>query len=123
MHYARFLKYADPLILKQRIICNNYIKDGVGYIELTKGKYALVSLEDFEKFKTMRWCFSGCGYAITTINSKIQYMHRLLVKSNKGMVTDHINRNRLDNRRDNLRTVTYSQNVKNADRFQKPLAE
>ena len=38
------------------------------------------------------------------------YLHRAILKPPKEMVVDHINRNPLDNRRCNLRIVTYQQN-------------
>lgn len=37
-------------------------------------------------------------------------MHRLLNKTPEGFSTDHINRDKLDNRKCNLRSVTQSQN-------------
>lgn len=37
-------------------------------------------------------------------------MHRVVNKTPKGLETDHINRNRLDNRKKNLRSVTSGQN-------------
>lgn len=40
-------------------------------------------------------------------------LHRMLMKPEAGMVVDHINRNTLDNRRDNLRVITTGQNTQN----------
>ena len=40
-------------------------------------------------------------------------MHRAIMQPAKGMDVDHINGNRLDNRRSNLRVVTRSQNLTN----------
>lgn len=50
------------------------------------------------------WNFNG-EYAITKIDGKTSYMHRLIVGTPKGYETDHINRNTLDNRISNLRIV------------------
>jgi hypothetical protein len=40
-------------------------------------------------------------------------MHKLIAKTPDGKLTDHINCNRLDNRKINLRHVTDSQNAQN----------
>lgn len=41
------------------------------------------------------------------------YLHRLITEAPAGLVVDHANRNGLDNRRQNLRVCTYSQNHAN----------
>lgn len=44
------------------------------------------------------------------------YLHRLLLDAPRGVLVDHCNRNGLDNRRNNLRLATNSQNAANAIR-------
>jgi len=40
------------------------------------------------------------------------YMHQMVIKVPDGMVTDHINHDGMDNRKDNLRAATHSQNMR-----------
>lgn len=84
-------------------------------IKLTKGKYALVDDGDFNWLNQWKWWLNTTGYAYTSMileneGRKKVFMHRFINKTPSGLQTDHINRNRLDNRRNNLRTVTPSQN-------------
>ena len=80
-------------------------------IKLTQGKYAIVDDEDFEYLNQWKWsCAKGTRYAASRINNKIVYMHRLLMNPSKGKQIDHINNNGLDNRRENLRIATDSEN-------------
>lgn len=82
------------------------------YIPLSNTKFAVVDLEDLPKLLDYVWCNNGNGYARTTTGI---YMHRLLLDA---QIVDHINRNRLDNRKCNLRPSTFSKN--NINRLQTP---
>lgn len=71
---------------------------------------ALVDDEDFDWLNQFKWCITSHGYAGKGFGYESIYMHTMIIKAPKGMMTDHINRNRLDNQRINLRIVTRSQN-------------
>lgn len=80
-------------------------------IPLTKGEFAIVDDEDYEFLSQFKWCYSH-GYAQRRVNNKNVYMHRFLAGEH-GKIVDHINRNKLDNRRSNLRVCTQSENNMN----------
>jgi len=85
-------------------------------IPLTQGKYAIVDHEDFEWLNQWKWHYmNGYAYHSFKINGKYTEigMHAFILQTPKGMETDHVNRNRSDNRRSNLRVVTTSQNQHN----------
>lgn len=92
-------------------------------IKLTQNKYAIVDNEDFEKLNQYKWFFSRCrnsGYAWRWIrkNGKricVSMQRDVLNYFSKNMVVDHINRNPLDNRKNNLRVCSNSQNCNNSE--------
>ncbi len=79
-------------------------------IKLTQGKIALVDDDDFERLNECKWHYHDLGYAR---NGSKGYMHRFINNTPDGFETDHINQNKLDNRKFNLRTVTASVNQTN----------
>jgi len=86
-------------------------------ILLPNGKFALVDDEDYDKLNQFKWYISD-GYAVRDvlprgIKHQTIRMHRMIVNTPKGMDTDHINMDRLDNRRENLRVCNRSQNMLN----------
>lgn len=86
------------------------------------GNYALVDDDDYENIIKMgRWHESDSGYAVRRVrnqkgNSVTIRMHRVIAKTPPRLVTDHINGNRLDNRKENLRTVSQQINAWNVER-------
>lgn len=83
-------------------------------IQLTQGKVALVDDVDYEALSKFSWCLHCDGYAFGWVNGKHILMHRFIVNLNEKQEIDHINGNRLDNQRINLRICTHSQNQCNS---------
>lgn len=81
-------------------------------VPLTKGYLAKIDDSDFELVSRYRWYYNE-GYAVTYHKGKRIRMHRLILGTPQGCKTDHLNRDRLDNRRSNLRVCTTQQNNRN----------
>lgn len=86
-------------------------------IKLNNGMFALVDREDFEFLNSWKWTYT-LGYAKrVSYVPKYKYttisMHRQILNAPKGAEVDHINGNKLDNRRSNLRICTHSENQRN----------
>lgn len=77
------------------------------------GKYAEVDADDYDMLSQYKWYLSKDGYAARRSTGGTTYMHRLVMDTPKDMQTDHINRDRLDNRKANLRICTNAENQKN----------
>jgi len=71
---------------------------------------------DREMLENMgKWYISNTGYCMKNSSSKLGkqrtlIMHRIIMQPASDMQVDHINGNRLDNRRENLRIVTQHEN-------------
>lgn len=81
-------------------------------IPLTRGRTALVDVDDYPLISNRSWQYGNNGYV--TSGGRI-YMHRLIMNAPKGALVDHINRDRLDNRRTNLRFATAQQQSVNSN--------
>lgn len=77
---------------------------------VNRGKFALVDEADFFTLMLWAWGVCRCGYARRGNKGKIMWMSHAVMGDTQGLCVDHINGDRLDNRRCNLRLATYGQN-------------
>jgi len=86
--------------------------DEVRMIPLDEGFYAYVDAADYEWLSQWKWHAAG-GYAVRSGKGRTIFMHKLIMQPPGGMVVDHIDGNRADNCRFNLRVCTLLQNAHN----------
>ena len=83
-----------------------------------KNKYAIVDDEDYERLSKMKWhCAHSYNKFYAVRNRPKKFMHRIILNYDGPLVTDHINGNGLDNRKENLRIVTNAENVVNCGKY------
>lgn len=93
-------------------------KLGCGFLMLGRGKFTLVDEDLMDALSEWNWRDNDNGYVIGAPrgSKRNQYLHRMLANATDGVEIDHINRIRYDNRLENLRTCTTSQNRGNTER-------
>ena len=86
---------------------------GVGYTFKREKFY--FDKEDYELIKDYSWCINDNGYVITVdrTTGKRMRLHRLVMGVDGDLVVDHINHDKTNNCKSNLRVCTQSNNVKN----------
>jgi len=83
-------------------------------IPLSQGKVAICDDEDYQWLSKWTWYYTYYGYAARASGKRTFYMHRELMQTPDGMETDHVNRDMLDNRKENLRVCTRAENRQNS---------
>jgi hypothetical protein len=87
-------------------------------IKLTRDAVALVDDNDYEALSKYKWYCSTKGYAVrdVIVNGKKRSirMHRIIGGAMCKQQIDHINHDKLDNRKANLRVCTNQQNQFNS---------
>lgn len=103
---------------------------GARWIPLTRGAFALVDADDYERVVAHRWYLTPVTrksrkvYARTHADGtrRKQPMHRFILDVPPGVAVDHADGNGLNNRRSNLRVATKAQNMWNVGpRLGRPL--
>lgn len=91
--------------------------ESIRVLNIRQDKSFLIDKEDLNLVKTVSWYFKENGYVY---NSSIGYLHAFLLKVHQGDLPadrqiDHINRDKTDNRKSNLRLVSSSLNNRNRE--------
>lgn len=91
-------------------------------LELARGEVAQLDEPDYDRLRHFKWyCIKGYAYRtvyLGKVDGKYKYttipMHREVLNPLDGLLADHIDGNRLNNTRNNLRAVTRGQNTINS---------
>lgn len=107
--YKKRLYWSDSSIRHKRSTKITVV-NGYAQVHVWGRVLALIDVEDISLVKDSLWHVGGGGYAKSGDH---KFMHRLILNAPEGSQVDHINGNKLDNRRSNLRLATASQNRAN----------
>lgn len=90
------------------------VEGNIAKIPLGKhgANYTIVDVE-FSHLDKFKWSLDHYGYAVGVFDGKHVKLHQLIVGKKDGHDIDHISRDKLDNRKSNLRHVTHKTNTRN----------
>lgn len=77
---------------------------------------AIIDTDDLQRCLERKWHIKrskNTNYVMTNINGKQTFLHRFILNYYGDKDIDHINRNGMDNRKNNLRIIEHSDNIRN----------
>ncbi len=96
-----------------KVLCKYDLSGEYGIGTTSKGYTFLFDLEDYDLIKNRNWYVNSRGYIQSSALPQVK-MHRLIMGvTDPNMYIDHINHDKTDNRKSNLRIVTNQQNQRN----------
>lgn len=110
------VKEAVSRIGKRNVKTNRYEMDGdiIKVYFSNSDSFFICDRQDEDFVLIGTWFLNNTGYARTKLSSdKSILFHNLIVPNSSDAFCDHINGDRLDNRRENLRVVSREQNSMN----------
>lgn len=118
-HYDQMRKYGKILDKRTTRNPNDIIKHE-DYAEIIlrnrKGEEvarAIIDLEDVELARKYKWSLHTNGYVRCRHDGRTKFLHRIVLGAKDDEEIDHINLNKLDNRKSNLRKCEHHQNCFN----------
>lgn len=102
----------DPNIY---IVCEDYALICIYNKSCEEIARAIIDKSDIETAKQFKWYLHSNEYVCNKTGGKITYLHRLLINAPKDKFVDHINMNKLDNRKINLRLCNNGENMRNKE--------
>lgn len=122
-HYQEYRKHHTIRTRNIKTFNEIYIIDD--YAEMLLYNYknkvinkTLIDIDDIDKISKYKWYYDATtGYVRRDIINKKIYLHRFIMNVHNEFTpdnyVDHINRNKLDNRKSNLRLCTNKENMQN----------
>jgi len=116
-HYMQLWEYGKILKRTKRdpnkiVDCGDYYEICIYNIKQKEIARAKIDKDDLDKAKQYKWHLNDQGYIIHRYKRTIR-LHKLILGKKEGYEIDHINHDTLDNRKQNLRFATRSENNKN----------
>lgn len=108
-----YLGFGRPKVINKYILFESYCELRImnNNDELFISK---IDKEDIPKLEKYTWNISNAGYLCARINNKNTLLHRYIFNEyNSEIFFDHINQDKFDNRKSNLRKCTKAENNQN----------
>lgn len=80
-------------------------------------EFTLVDDDIYQEYSHFKWYLSNgyiCYRSKDSNFKSYERLHRIILRAKKGQIVDHIDRNKLNNQRSNLRLVTPKENTHNS---------
>ena len=94
-----------------------YVDDRTLLVTCWNKRFFLIDAEDFHLLGDHYWSVDKFGYVQTNMRGKCVVLSRLLMNAPQDKYVDHINHKPFDNRKQNLRVCTPSENARNQTAF------